>query len=326
MALLQDQNACENARWSAIVLLGEWASGRCQRPPTIAPAVVAAIVKALALDPAGRYANAGELADAIAACATATDVPTPAPASRRRTMLLIGVPFMAWLYRAARITPQRGDDGHHGPPAERNPVEVVESAAQTRDRLLGLEERLRGGSAQGADELGPDGLELLQQERLAGHDLVRLGCAIAGGPTFDDIADVYVLPAEAHRLDDLGEELPGAAHERLALGVLIGARRLAHEDQAGRGVSDSEDDLGAPGVQLAAGALAQFYSDLLQGRADHRGRGRRLRPAEVGVFHAELLLQGEMAAHLSDDFAQFLPGIRVHGYSVSFSCPGRRLI
>ena len=165
--------------------------------------------------------------------------------------------------------------------------------------------------------LGPMAWSLLQQERLAGHDLVRLGCAIAGGPTFDDIADVYVLPAEAHRLDDLGEELPGAAHEGLALGVLIGARRLAHEDQPGRGVSDSEDDLGAPGVQLAAGALAQFFSDLLQGRADHRRRGRRLRPAEVGVLHAELLLQGEMAAHLSDDFAQFLPGILVHAFSVS---------
>ena len=44
-------------------------------------------------------------------------------------------------------------------------------------------------------------------------------------------------------LQQLVEQLPGAADERQALAVLLGARRLADEHQVGVGVAGAEDGL-----------------------------------------------------------------------------------
>lgn len=50
--------------------------------------------------------------------------------------------------------------------------------------------------------------ELLEQERLAGGDLVVLGVAVSRGPALQDVADVDLLAAEPHGVDDLREKLP----------------------------------------------------------------------------------------------------------------------
>ena len=64
--------------------------------------------------------------------------------------------------------------------------------------------------------------------------------------------------------EQLLKQLARPAHERQALGVLVDARRLAHEHQVGVGVARAEHDLGAGLVQRAARA-----------GAGPRGTGRR---------------------------------------------------
>src|SRR3712207_8036965 len=46
--------------------------------------------------------------------------------------------------------------------------------------------------------------------------------------------------------------------------VLVGARRLADEHQSARAVALGVDDVGAPGVERAAQALAHVVADLLR--------------------------------------------------------------
>ena len=103
--------------------------------------------------------------------------------------------------------------------------------------------------------------ELLLEERLARGDLVGLGVAVARRAALEDVADVDVVAAEAHRFDHLGQELAGGADERLAGAILVGARRLADEDQRRVGVADAEDDVGALGRELAALAVAKLFAD-----------------------------------------------------------------
>ena len=62
-------------------------------------------------------------------------------------------------------------------------------------------------------------------------DFVRLGVAIARRPALDHVRDVHIRPRQADRFDDLGEQLPRASDERLALDVFIRARRLADEHE-----------------------------------------------------------------------------------------------
>ena len=124
-------------------------------------------------------------------------------------------------------------------------------------------------------------VDLAEQERLALLHFVGLGVAVARRPALDDVGDVDVLAPQADGLDDLRQQLPGAADERLALDVFVGARRLAHEHQVGVRVADAEHDLLAPErVQLAAGAVgADVVAD---GRRARRLTGRSRAAARRG--------------------------------------------
>ena len=64
--------------------------------------------------------------------------------------------------------------------------------------------------------------------------------------------------------DHLREQLPGAADEREALRIFIGARAFADEHQPRLFVARSEDDLVAALVQAAAFAIADVGEDLKQ--------------------------------------------------------------
>ena len=141
------------------------------------------------------------------------------------------------------------------------------AAAQPRDRILGVQQRLRREGAERDHHLRLHDVDLPEQERLAAGHFVGLGVAVAGRPALEDVGDVDVLPRVAHRLDDLGEQLAGAADERLALDVFVGARRLADEHQIGARVADAVDDLLPPlRVQLAADAVAEVVADRDQRR------------------------------------------------------------
>ena len=84
------------------------------------------------------------------------------------------------------------------------------------------------------------------------------------------------------RLDDLRQQLPGAADERDPLHVLVGARRFADEHQIGGRVADAEHDLlAAQPMQLAARAVADLVADRCsasvgRSRASVMARSRRV--------------------------------------------------
>ncbi len=109
----------------------------------------------------------------------------------------------------------------------------------------------------------------LDEKRLARHDFVRFGIAVAGRAALQDVGDVHVGAFEPDRFDDLRQQLPRPADERLPLNVFVGARRLAHEHEIGFRIPHAEHDLPSPKpVELAAGAIA----DVLPKLGERRGR------------------------------------------------------
>src|SRR5487761_256955 len=84
-------------------------------------------------------------------------------------------------------------------------------AAEARNALVGLEERLRRARAETADYFWLDHPELAKQKGRASGDFIAFGKAIFGRAAFDDVANVNVGAAEAHCLDHLGKQFAGAA-------------------------------------------------------------------------------------------------------------------
>src|SRR5262245_6846039 len=148
---------------------------------------------------------------------------------------------------------------HHRNPAERAPL-----PAERRDPGPRPEQRLRRGRSQSDDDLGRDRLDLPEEERRAGGDLVRLRVAIAGRPALDDVRDVDLLARIADRADHLVELLTGASDERLAARVLVGPGALADEHQSGVRIADAEDDVRARLAELAPPAIPELLPHLLE--------------------------------------------------------------
>src|SRR5262249_38853050 len=152
-------------------------------------------------------------------------------------------------------------------------------AAQPGDRRVRAEEGLRGELAEGHDDRRANRVQLCLEERLAGLDLVRLGIAVPRRPALHHVADVDLVARVAHRGDHLGEELAGGPDEGNALVVLLGSGALSHEDQARLRIADAEDDVLPARAELAALAVSERATDLVQAGwllhlrgADGRGR------------------------------------------------------
>src|SRR5262245_66110603 len=94
-----------------------------------------------------------------------------------------------------------------------------------------VQQELDGRPAQAADELRPDQLQLSLQVLRAVLRLLELGGAVLRRPALEDVADVDLLAEEAARRQDAVEQLPRGPDEWLALGVLVGPRRLADQAQ-----------------------------------------------------------------------------------------------
>src|SRR3982074_2344073 len=73
----------------------------------------------------------------------------------------------------------------------RYPAHAVDLIAQRAQRLLRVEERLRRGAAHARDRGGRHKLDLAEQIRDAGGDLVVLGHAVLGRPAFDHVTNEY---------------------------------------------------------------------------------------------------------------------------------------
>src|SRR5262249_49356820 len=91
-----------------------------------------------------------------------------------------------------------------------------------------------------------------------------------GRAALDYVADVDLIAHQVdalflcRALDHLREQLSGAADERDALRVFIGAGAFADEHQRRFLVADAEDDFVAAFVQAAAAAIADVLYDLEQ--------------------------------------------------------------
>src|ERR1019366_4429604 len=120
---------------------------------------------------------------------------------------------------------------HHG-----NILPLEPLAAHLGDAFLVAGEGARGDAAEGADHLGADRQELPVQELAADLHFIRFRVTILRRTALHYIADVNVFAEELdafllrRAFDHLGEQLSGAADERDALRVLIGARAFADED------------------------------------------------------------------------------------------------
>ena len=157
---------------------------------------------------------------------------------------------------------------------------VEHAAAQPRDRLVGPQQRLRRELAERDDHLRLDDVDLPEQERLAGLDFVRLGVAVLRRPALDHVRDVDVVALEADRLDDLRQQLPGAADERDALDVFVRARAPRRRTSGRRSGLPTPNTICVrpERVQLAARAVADVGADggeRLGGAVRERDRLRR---------------------------------------------------
>ena len=109
--------------------------------------------------------------------------------------------------------------------------------------------------------------------------LVGLRVAVARRPALDDVGDVDLVARQADRLDDPGQQLPGAADERLALPVLVLARRLADEHQSASGLPTPNTTCLRPSC-TACSARTAGRSRCAAGPALRRGdSGRPARPS-----------------------------------------------
>ena len=156
------------------------------------------------------------------------------------------------LERLRRAQRRRGMEDRihpHRPPAQ---LMHLGPAVHGRDAAVRARDDLHGELAERADEPRLDQLDLPVRVGLAGRDLVGQRVAVAGWAAAHDIRHEHVLARQADLLEQLVEQLAGAAHEGKPLDVLLLARALTDEHQAGVRVAVPEHHSGAALVQRAA--------------------------------------------------------------------------
>jgi len=62
-----------------------------------------------------------------------------------------------------------------------------------RDPHFPFQKRLSRPVAQGADQIGPNHLDLLHEERFTSIHFIRLRIAVVGRPALDDVGDVNLI-------------------------------------------------------------------------------------------------------------------------------------
>ena len=99
---------------------------------------------------------------------------------------------------------------------------------------LDAEDSLRRGAAEEHENGGRQQLDLAGEKRGACLDLLRRRRAIARRAPIDRVGDVDVVLGKPDRRQHAVEQLSGAADEGLALQVLVAARSLSDQHDAGR--------------------------------------------------------------------------------------------
>src|SRR5438132_14168645 len=87
----------------------------------------------------------------------------------------------------------------------RNAPKPVDLVAERTQRLLGVEQRLRGGAAHGENHLRLQHVDLAEQVRDTRCDLVVLRHAVLGGAALYNVADEHLLAPQLDRGQDFRE-------------------------------------------------------------------------------------------------------------------------
>ena len=129
-------------------------------------------------------------------------------------------------------------------------------------------------------EIRRDQLDLAAHEGQAKRQFLRRRGAVARRAPGHDIGDIDSCAVEADRRQHLVEQLPGAADERLADPILLGARPLAddHDFRIGRAIGENQPGRGIfQGAAVEGGeAVAQFVEMLRAPRLFAGARRRRV--------------------------------------------------
>ena len=139
---------------------------------------------------------------------------------------------------------------------------VKHTPAEPRDCLIARKERPYCKRTKRHNHFGPNRVNLTEQEGLARADLVRFWIPILWWTTLDDVRNIHVVTRQIDRLDDLRQQLPGAANERNPLAIFVPAGRFTNEHQVCVGIAHAEDK-GCPCcMQLTSRTLAQLVPKL----------------------------------------------------------------
>ena len=130
----------------------------------------------------------------------------------------------------------------------------LHAAVQARNAHLRLQDELCGKLTERDQDFRVDGTRLLAKERRAGLDFLGSRVAISGRAALQHVGDEYVLAAQAGAPKQLVEVVPGGTDERLALQILVFARRLADEHHTCVRVANAEYRLRTAVAQRAAAA------------------------------------------------------------------------
>lgn len=158
------------------------------------------------------------------------------------------------------------------------PYEFMNSAAQTTQRLIGVQERLGREASKRADGLRCDQLELSTKIRPAACNFIWPGIPVLRRTTLEHVADENLSPQEAHRQKHLVQELPRRPNEWAAGSVLRVPRRLADDEQIRVRITLTEDHAGPPLRETAEGAGENFVAQRLELGASGARRRPRPRP------------------------------------------------
>src|SRR5438309_2023372 len=240
-------------------------------------------------------------APSMSAASTSVVVPAPAMrsislASRPAPMRSSGVAgsqrFASALARGIGVDVGGGMRVRHVEPKLVALSAAMQPPAELADRLARLEQRLAGHAPERQHDLRIQHAELGVEEPCAGSQLVGLRIAIARWAAFDRVGDVHLVARELDRFEHLREQLAGAAHEGLALCVLLGARALADDDELGAWAARAEHDRVALLAQRAAAAALE--ATLLGGQ--RLGRAEEVVAGQAELAHAEIAVVTERVA------------------------------
>jgi hypothetical protein len=93
-------------------------------------------------------------------------------------------------------------------------------------------------------------------------DILRI--SVSGRMALYDVADIDLIPGEAHGFYNIGQQLARLSHKGLSREILLHARGFAHKHEPSVWVSLAKDDMIPPFAQLAPVTITYKLIKLLK--------------------------------------------------------------